>query len=105
LKEGKIGTMKRKYLIFFFLFFILPVFNSVNKKTIPRLKTYLPRLPPPAPRNYAYVVKNTVEQTTSACTGIANKQSLTESGVATSCVELRPTLIKMCKMWEKSFTP
>jgi hypothetical protein len=56
LKEGKIGPIKRKVFIFFFLsIFYLPLFNSVTKE-IPRLEKYMggggrrehvPPLPPP----------------------------------------------------------
>jgi hypothetical protein len=42
LKEGKIGPIKCKFFIFFFLsIFYLPLFSSVTKQTIPRLKKYV----------------------------------------------------------------
>jgi hypothetical protein len=41
LKEEKIRPIKCKFLTFFFLSaFYLPLFNSVTKKTIPKLKKY-----------------------------------------------------------------
>jgi hypothetical protein len=61
LKEGKIGPIKRKFLVFFSLsIFYLPLFNSVTEKAIPRLKNIgghlTPHAPPPPPKLRLWVL-------------------------------------------------
>jgi hypothetical protein len=71
LKEGKIGPVKRKFLIFFFLStFCFPLSNSVtNSVTVPRLKNigrgggeFAPLTPPSYAYGFNYIYKHKHKQ-------------------------------------------
>jgi hypothetical protein len=88
LKEAKIDPVKRKFFIFFFLcIFYLPLFNSVIKYIIPRLKNIeggICPLPPAPLPSYAYEHGNTI-------TRIAHSVNVT-----TCCSTLHTNLTTCC---------